>query len=192
MTALNAQTDVGTVNQTLSQADKLPGGQLAGLSGCLAQWPELDIKTLGYHLEQSDALAAEGYCHAAVHEACSFLEALVQGMALAVRGGVPEKFQRCVDSQARLRLCRDSLFGAGYLDAEECRLLVNVFDIVRAKGSHAGIADEAWCRLGQQFVRTTADYLIGRYAAWRSVGFTPVTPSVASPPVAKPVETAAA
>ncbi|MCG8407554.1 MAG: hypothetical protein MI923_20345 [Phycisphaerales bacterium] len=58
------------------------------------------------------------------------------------------------------------------------------------KGSHAGIADKAWCRLARQFVRTTADYLVGRYAAWRSVTFTPS--ATTSPPMAKPVETAAA
>lgn len=190
MTAMNVQNDVQTTNEAQMQPERLPGGQLAKLSDELTRWSELDLKTMSYHLGQSDALAADGYYHAAVHEARSFLEALVQSMALTVQGEVPGQFKRAIDSQSRLRLCRDALFGLGYLDAEECNLLVNVFVIVREKGSHAGIADEAWCRMSRQFVRTTADYFIKRYASWRSVAFKPSVP--ATPPTAKPVETVAA
>lgn len=178
MTALNLQTN-----------EKLPDEKLAKLMGDLRQWPELDRKTLTYHAEQSDTLAAKGYRHAAVHEAGAFLETLVQSMTLAVRGDVPEKFRQAVDSHARLRVCRRYLFAPGYIDAEEYKLIDNVFAILRAKGVSAGIVDEAWCRMARQFVRTTTDYLVACYASWRSVSF---TPSVASPPIAKPVETAAA
>ena len=179
MTALSVQTN-----------EKSSDEKLAKLTGDLKQWPELDRKTLAYHAEQSDKLAAKGYRHAAVHEAGSFLETLVQSMTLAVRGDVPEKFRQAVGSHARLRVCRRYLFAPGYIDAEEYKLIDSVFDILRAKGVGAGIVDETWCRLARQFVRTTADYLIGRYACWRSVTF---TPSVAtSQPVAKPVESAAA
>ena len=179
MTVLSVQTN-----------EKSPDEKLARLMGDLKQWPELDRKTLAYHAEQSDTLAAKGYRHAAVHEAGAFLETLVQSMTLAVRGDVPEKFRQAVDSHARLRVCRKYLFAPGYIDAEEYKLIDNVFTILRAKGVGAGIVDEAWCRMARQFARTTADYLIGRYACWRSVTF---TPSVASSPlIAKPVETVAA
>ena len=173
MTQLNVQTDE----------------KLAQFMVALKQWPELDRKTMAYHAEQSDALAAKGSQHAAVHEAGAFLETLVQSMALTVKGEAPEQFQRAVDSHARLRVCRKYLFGLGYIDAEEFKLLDNIFDILRAKGVGAGIVDEAWCRMARQFVRTTGNYLIDRYASWRSVTF---KPSVGSPPTAKPVETAAA
>ena len=179
MTALNVLTN-----------EKSPDEKLAKLMGDLKQWPELDRKTLAYHAEQSDTLAAKGYRHAAVHEAGAFLETLVQSMTLAVRGDVPEKFRQAVDSHARLRVCRKYLFAPGYIDAEEYKLLDNVFAILRAKGVGSGIVDETWCRLARRFAQTTADYLIGRYASWRSVSFKPsVTPS---PPVVKPVETVAA
>ena len=179
MTVLNVQTN-----------EKSPDKKRAKLTGDLKQWPELDRKTLAYHAEQSDALAAKGYQHAAVHEAGAFLETLVQSMTLAVRGDVPEKFRQAVDSHARLRVCRRYLFQPGYIDAEEYKLIDNVFAILRAKGVGAGIVDETWCRMARQFVQTTGNYLIGRYASWRSVSF---TPSVAtSPPLAKPVESAAA
>ena len=110
MTQLNVQTDE----------------KLAQFMVALKRWPELDRKTLDYHSKQSDALAAKGSQHAAVHEAGAFLETLVQSMALAVKGEAPEQFRRAVDSHARLRVCRKYLFGLGYIDAEEFKLIENV------------------------------------------------------------------
>ena len=150
-----------------------PRGRLADLMGDLSQWPELGTRTLRYHLKQSDALAAGGFLHAAVHEATSFLEALVQGITLAVTREPPVNFERSVHVQSRLKICRDCLVRLGYIDADQCQLLVGVFQIARAKGTHPGVTDEPWCRLARQFVRLTAEYMITRYATWRSVTFKP-------------------
>ena len=175
MTAITAPQPV--IEPTAAPA----GGPLVGLMRQLKQWPELETKTLSYHLKQSDALASRGFLHAAVHEATSFLEALVQSMTVAVTREPPVNFERSVHVQARLKMCRDCLVRLGYIDADQCQLLVGVFQIARAKGTHPGITDEPWCRLARQFVRLTSEYLITRYATWRSVSFkpnaTPETPA---------------
>ena len=150
-----------------------PVESLGGLRRVLRQWPELGTKIIGYHLGQSDELAREGYLHAAVHEATSFLEALIQGMTLAVTGEPKVKFERSVDVRTRLKMCRDTLVRHGYIDADQCQLLVGVFQITRAKGSHPGVTDEPWCRLARRFVRHTAEYLLTRYAKWRNISFKP-------------------
>ena len=175
MTALTDQPPINSCSSIAGPPRRLPGGRLASLSAELERWPELGLKTLAYHLGQSDATAADGHWHAAVHEARSFLEALVLGMALAVRAEAPEQFNRATDSQSRFRLCRGYLVELGFIDADENDLLLHVFAIGSAKGSHPGVTDEAWCRLARQFVRSTAAYFIQRYAAWRSLAFRPST-----------------
>ncbi len=150
-----------------------PGGILADLLTQLEPWPELRIQTLAYHLRQSDATARDGYWHAAVHEARSFLELLVQNMAGVIKGRLPDHFAAAGDSNTRFKICRHYLLKPGYIDPDDNMLLLNVFRIAGAKGSHPGIPDEPWCRLARQFVRLTAEYLIGRYATWRSVSFKP-------------------
>ena len=88
MTALTDQPPINSCSSIAGPPPSLPGGRLAPLSAELERWPELGLKTLVYHLGQSDATAADGHWHAAVHEARSFLEALVLGMALAVAATV--------------------------------------------------------------------------------------------------------
>ena len=46
----------------------------------VARHEELDLDTLTYHVQQSDATAADGYWHASINEARSFLEALLVGI----------------------------------------------------------------------------------------------------------------
>lgn len=146
---------------------------LGTLSRVLTQWPELGTKKLGFHLGESDSLEREGYWHAAVHEARCFLELLVQNMALVVKGQLPELFETATEANTRFRICRRYLVGAGYIDPDDSRMLVDIFRIAGAKGSHPGVTDEPWCRMARQFVRHAAKYLITRYAAWRGVSFKP-------------------
>jgi hypothetical protein len=54
---------------------------LGALLPGIRQHAELDRRTLAYHVQQSDATAADGYWHAAINEARSFLEALVLSIA---------------------------------------------------------------------------------------------------------------
>lgn len=142
--------------------------QLVSLLPLLAGYEELDVETIGYHARQSDATARDGYWHAAINEARSFLEALVTGIALVEREQSLTEFRKAQGMQGGIKLCRRYLLDVGFLDIDEDVLLAHVYGIASAKGSHLGVADEAWCRLARRIVHTTADYLLHRYAAWQT------------------------
>ncbi len=142
--------------------------QLVSLLPLLAGYEELDVETIGYHARQSDATARDGYWHAAINEARSFLEALVTGIALVEREQSLTEFRKAQGMQGGIKLCRRYLLDVGFLDIDEDVLLAHVYGIASAKGSHLGVADEAWCRLARRIVRTTVEYILHRYAAWRT------------------------
>ena len=149
-----------------------PCFSLAALLDDLRPHGELDLRTLAYHLRQCDATAADGYCHAAINEARSFLEALVVNMVLAVQRDAAaahagkngrDRSQR----GAAFRTHRRYLLEAGFLDTEENELLQWVYSVASAKGSHHGVTDEAWTRLARRIVLATAQHLLQRYTAWK-------------------------
>ncbi len=144
-----------------------PRDELTRLSAALQHFPELDQRTLRYHLDQSEATAADGYWHAAINEARSFLEALVVSMAQVEQQDRLMAFRKGKESQGGLRLCRRFLVDAGFLDANEDELLLHVYGIASAKGAHHGVTDAAWCHLTRRIVWTTAQYLLRRYETWR-------------------------
>jgi hypothetical protein len=166
----------------------LPRERLADLLPRLRRHGELDLKTLAYHLQQSDATAADGYCHAAINEARSFLEALVMSIAVARQRKPIGKFRKGKESKSGFRLGCLYLRELGFIDEEEELLLQHVYGIASAKGSHHGLTDELWCRLARRMVGTTGHYLIHRYQAWTDDGCPgpsddkgAVEPSAASP-----------
>jgi hypothetical protein len=144
-----------------------PRQELAGLWPEVQRHAELDLATLRYHLEQSDATAADGYWHAAINEARSFLEALVVGMAQAERQESFVAFRKGKESQGGLRLSRRFLVDVGFLGPDEDELLLHVYGIASAKGAHHGVADAAWSRLARRIIWTTAQYLLRRYETWK-------------------------
>ena len=152
-----------------------PADALVGLMTVLQHHPELDLTTLGYHLEQSDATAADGYCHAAINEARSLLEALVVNI---VRAAQENAGPADADGNGRdrsqngtaFRTWRRYLCEMGLVDAEENELLQWVYSVASAKGSHHGVTDEAWTRLVRRVVLATSHYLLHRYAAWKRDG----------------------
>lgn len=157
-----------------SRTDRFtPDERLADLLPELRRHPELDLKTLCYHLEQSDATAADGYWHAAINEARSFVEALVIGMALVERRETMDTFRKGKENSSGFRFCRRYLHEIGLLDGDEEILLQNVYGMASAKGSHQGVTDEAWCRLARRMIWTTGYYLLGRYDAWKRSGHRP-------------------
>ena len=165
-----ATPDAGAASGELTSRE-----ELARLLPAIQQHPELDLKTLRYHLEQSDATADDGYWHAAINEARSFLEALVVSIAQVERRESLVAFRKGKESQGGIRLCRRFLVDVGFLDANEDDLLQHVYSIASAKGSHQGVTDAAWSRLARRIVLTTGQYLLRRYAAWKHNG-RPVTP----------------
>ena len=90
----------------LKADDAVPRERLADLLPRLLRHDELDLETLAYHLQQSDATAADGYCHAAINEARSFLEALVVNI---VRAGI-----RVAGEVALPRLPHHRTYGSVY------------------------------------------------------------------------------
>jgi hypothetical protein len=167
--------------------DPLPRERLADLILRLRRHGELDLETLAYHLQQSDATAADGYCHAAINEARSFLEALVMSIAVARQREPIGKFRKGKESKSGFRLGCLYLRELGFIDEEEELLLQHVYGIASAKGSHHGMTDELWCRLARRMVGTTGHYLIHRYRTWthdgcpcRSDGKSAVEPSATS------------
>ena len=145
-----------------------PGEQLASVRPILDDHPELDLLTIGYHLEQSDATARDGYGHAAVIEARSLLETLVISIALVERRETLAEFRKGKETQGGLRLCRRYLQDVDFLDIDEDIPLAHVYGIASTKGSRLGGTNEAWCRLARQIVSATTHYLIQRYAAWKA------------------------
>jgi hypothetical protein len=144
---------------------------LAGLLGELRRHAELDLDTLGYHAEQSDATARDGYWHASVNEARSFLEALLVSMLHMVRPDPPDNsHNNGSHNGAPFRCYRRCLMEAGFLDADENELLQFVYSVASAKGSHAGVTDASWSRLARRMVFTTAQYLIQHYETWKAGG----------------------
>jgi hypothetical protein len=148
---------------------------LGALLDDLRRHPEFDLETLAYHLRQSDATAADGYWHAAINEARSFLEALVVSIVHAVQRDAagPDADSALRDRSQNgtaFRTYRRNLLEAGFIDADESDLLQYVYSVASAKGSHHGVADEPWSRLARRVVFATAQYLLERYAAWKHKG----------------------
>jgi hypothetical protein len=144
---------------------------LAALLDDLRQHPELDLDTLTYHLRQSDATAADGYWHAAINEARSFLEALVVSIVHAIqRDAAGDQVDSALRDRSQngtaFRTYRRYLLEAGFIDGDENELLQYVYSVASAKGSHHGVTDETWCRLARRMVFTTGQYVMQRYATW--------------------------
>jgi len=168
--ALRARTESGP-----DQSGQPPCFSLAALLGDLGRHPELDLDTLAYHLRQSDATPADGYCHAAINEARSFLEALVVSIVHAVRrdaalGDSDSALRDRSQNGTAFRTYRRYLLESGFIDADENDLLQYVYSVASAKGSHHGVTDEAWARLARRMVFTTGQYVMQRYAGWRHNG----------------------
>ncbi len=149
---------------------------------------ELDRRTLGYHLRQSDATAADGYHHASINEARSFLEALVVTIVHAVQrhvrtGDVNDNapnggcngIRNGGQNGTAFRHYRRYLLDIGLTDHDENELLQFVYSVASAKGSHHGVTDEAWTRLARRIVFAAGQHTVQRYAAWKRNGM-PVTP----------------
>ena len=142
---------------------------LASLLPELELHRELDLEPMRYHLEQSDATTRDGYWHASINEARSFLEALLVGIMHAVEGEAPPDPSRNGSPNGTpFRSYRRYLTELGFLDPDENTLLQFVYGVASAKGSHHGVADEAWSRLARRMVCTTGQYVIHRYGTWKS------------------------
>ena len=150
-----------------------PLEQLALLREGLEPHGELDLRTLGYHLEQADATAREGCWHAAVNEARSFIEGLIVGIAEFesrrrhdLLSGLPLNGE----SRSGYHECRKYLVTVGFADVDEMDLFKQVYAIASRKGSHPGVTDEVWGRLVCHLCWTTGYFLLHRYSVWKSHG----------------------
>ena len=137
---------------------------LASLRTELESHVELDLATLIYHIEQSDATATDGYWHASVNEARSALESLLFDIGRAV---LPAEKESLVSGSTPFSNCRKALVVAGFLEQRESEILQLAYSLSSAKGSHPGVTDEAWCRLSRQIVFSITQYLLGRYGEWK-------------------------
>ncbi|MCH7908651.1 MAG: hypothetical protein IIB38_03435 [Candidatus Hydrogenedentes bacterium] len=153
-------------------SDVKPSFVLSTLLADVASHEELDLDTLTYHARQSDATAADGYWHASINEARSFLEALVVGMLRRVYVEPEDEYKNTSRGGTPFRCYRRRLMEAGFIDADENDVLQYVYSVASAKGSHHGVTDKAWTGLIRGMVCTTAAYLLARYEAWKSVGMT--------------------
>ncbi len=146
---------------------------LALLIASLEQHRELDLTTLDYHLEQSQATACEGHWHSAVNEARSVIEALIVGMADAesdrrhhlISGGFPGP-----DSRSGFHECRKYLVTVGFVDSDDMELFRHLYAIASRKGAHPGVTDEARGRLVCHLCWMASYMLVSRYAVWKSNG----------------------
>lgn len=154
--------------------DQKPGTPVAATSAVFAPLrpeiqahPELDLVTLLYHIDQSDATATDGYWHAAVNEARSALESLLRDIVLEIGSVNGKETAAGSGSGTPFSNCRKALVTAGFLDQRESDVLHFAYGLSSAKGSHAGVTDEAWARLSRQMVANAIQYLLGRYSEWK-------------------------
>ena len=150
-----------------------PREQLALLRESLERHRELDLRTLGYHLEQADATARAGCWHAAINEARSFIEALIVGIAefeSARRHDLLSGLPPNGESRSGYHECRKYLVTVGFADVDEMDLFKQVYAIASRKGSHPGVTDEVWGRLVCHLCWTTGYFLLNRYSVWKSHG----------------------
>ncbi|MGD8454463.1 MAG: hypothetical protein PVJ57_21830 [Phycisphaerae bacterium] len=138
------------------------------------RYAELDLTTLTYHVEQSDATAGDGYWHASINEARSALEALVVDVVRVVGAG--EATRPPTSNGTPFSNWRRFLVDVGFLDAQESDLLHFVYGLSSAKGSHHGVPDEDWSRLARRMVFCAADYVLRRYTTWKQHGLRPGGP----------------
>ena len=170
LVALSRLVQDGRTEEEGDAPDGRPRFVLHTLLADVACHEELDLDTLTYHVRQSDATAADGYWHASINEARSFLEALVVGMLHTVRAEPADEQNNTSRKGTPFRCYRRRLMEAGFLDADENDLLQYVYSIASAKGSHHGATDEAWTRLARRMVWTAGEYLLTRYEEWKSGG----------------------
>lgn len=154
---------------------------LASLLADLRRHTELDLATLTYHVEQSDATAGDGYWHASINEARSALEALLASIVRVVGEGNAKR--PGTGNGTPFSNWRRFLVDTGFLDACESDLLHFVYGLSSAKGSHHGVADEDWSRLARRMVFCAMDYVLGRYAEWKQRA---PQPAVRSAPATSP------
>ena len=141
---------------------------LAMLLHTLRPHAELDLTTIAYHLQQSDATAADGYCHASINEARSALEALVVGIAMTF--GETDARLPGRGSNTPFSNWRRFLVETGLLTQPESDMLHFAYGLSSAKGSHHGVTDIAWTRLTRWIIFAASQYLLRRYAAWKQNG----------------------
>ncbi|MGD8451608.1 MAG: hypothetical protein PVJ57_07290 [Phycisphaerae bacterium] len=155
---------------------------LTALLRDLQPHPELDLRTMAYHLQQSDATAGDGYGHAAINEARSALEALIVSIACTIRHGATDgtdtPLRERVQNGSTFRTHRRCLMDAGFIDADESDLLQFVYSMASARGSHYGVTDEAWTRLARRIIFAVGQYFTLRYATWKRNGRQPAPPAV--------------
>ncbi|MGD8454053.1 MAG: hypothetical protein PVJ57_19745 [Phycisphaerae bacterium] len=150
---------------------------LTALLHDLQPHPELDLRTMAYHLHQSDATAADGYGHAAINEARSALEALIVSIACTVRHDVTDStslsLRERIQSGNTFRTHRRCLMDAGFIDIDENDLLQYVYSMASARGSHYGVTDDAWTRLARRIVFLVGQHFTQRYTIWKRNGRQP-------------------
>lgn len=135
----------------------------------VARHKELDLETLTHHVRQSDATAANGYWHASITEARSFLEALLVSILCMVCDQPADKQKSTLRDATPFRYCLRRLREAGFLDANENDLLQYVHRMASCNGSHDSVIDEAWARLVRRMVWATGQYLLTCYEMWKSI-----------------------
>ncbi len=148
-----------------------PQEQLATLLPGLQEHPNLDCATLGYHAGQSDATTRDGYFHAAINEARSFLEALVINIALEEERPREESivdFRKRREAHCGFPSCCRYLKEIGFFNLDERVMVQHAYTLDRAGGIPEGASDKSWSRLVRRMVWTAGQYVIRRYDAWKS------------------------
>jgi hypothetical protein len=160
-------TSDGSAETTTRVAAPSPSFALASLQPELESHAELDLATLIYHIEQSDATATDGYWHAAVNEARSALESLLRDIVLQIGPTNGKEVASGNGNGTPFSICRRTLAAAGFLDTRESDILHFAYGLSSAKGSHPGVTDEAWRRLSRQILFSVTQYVLRRYGEWK-------------------------
>lgn len=136
----------------------------------LQQHPNLDYRTLAYHAEQCDATARDGYWHAAINEARTFLEALVINIALEEERPSEESiadFRKRREAHCGFPSCCRYLEEIGFFNLDERVMVQHTYTLDGAGGIREGVGEEPWSRLVRRMIHIAAQYVIRRYEAWK-------------------------
>jgi hypothetical protein len=147
----------------LAEPDEAVRAALAALR----KFPELDQRKVRFHLQQSRAMAVQGYYRAAIDEARAFLVAIATGIGQVAQRSKLHADGKVEHGLAGLKVARRYLLVTRILNERDSDLLTQVLGMVSAPSTQDCVADAGWCDVASALICTMARHLLRRYESWK-------------------------
>jgi hypothetical protein len=144
-----------------------PDEEIRAALAALRKYPELDQRKVRYHLQQSRAMAVQGYYRAAIDEARAFLVAIATGIGQVAQRSKLHADGKVEHGLAGLKVARRYLLATRMLNERDSDLLTQVLGMVSAPGPQDCVPDAGWCDVTSGLICTMARHLLRRYESWK-------------------------